>query len=347
MIHTLTYSQALNLAMKHEMEANPDVFAMGVDIADHKRTFGSGKDLVELFGPSRYFSTPVSEAATTGIAIGAALSGLRPIQIHARADFMLLAMNQIVNMASTHSYLSQGQSPLPLTIRCMIGRSWGQGPQHSKAMHSTFAHFPGLKVVMPSTPQDAYSLLRAAIQDDNPVLFFEHRWLYDIEGEVDDGRNISDFARFCYGNLYSAVTIVASSWMVVESLQAARILGENGIIASVIDMRSAAPLHIEHLIDSVNYTGHVIIADNDWAFCGLSSELSAQITEQCWSSLKKPPVRIGFTHTPCPTTRPLETLFYPTAETIVRAAEKLLDLDPIDLSQESFNDYTNRFKGPF
>jgi len=175
MIHTLTYAQALNLAMKHEMEADPNVFAFGVDIADHKRTFGSGKDLVELFGSSRYFSTPVSEAAETGIAIGAALSGLRPVQIHARADFMLLTMNQLVNMASNHSYLSGGKSGVPITIRCMIGRSWGQGPQHSKALHSTFAHFPGLKVVVPSTPQDAYSLLRAAIQDDNPVLFFEDR----------------------------------------------------------------------------------------------------------------------------------------------------------------------------
>jgi len=346
MIHTLTYAQALNLAMKHEMEADPNVFAFGVDIADHKRTFGSGKDLVELFGSSRYFSTPVSEAAETGIAIGAALSGLRPVQIHARADFMLLAMNQLVNMASIHSYLSGGKSPVPLTVRCMIGRSWGQGPQHSKAMHSTFAHFPGLKVVMPSTPQDAYSLLRAAIQDDNPVLFFEHRWLYDIEGEVDDEWEMKlGIARAQRDG--SDISIIASSWMVVEALQAAQILEEIGISVDVVDIQSAVPLDMIEVADSVRYTGHVIIADNDWAFCGLSSEISAQITEQCFSSLKKPPVRIGFTHTPCPTTRPLETLFYPTAETIVRAAEKLLDLDPIDLSNETFNDYQNRFKGPF
>ncbi len=347
MIHTLTYAQALNLAMKHEMKANPDVFAFGVDIADHKRTFGSGKDLVELFGSNRYFSTPVSEAAETGMAIGAALSGLRPVQIHARADFMLLAMNQLINMASIHSYLSEGQSPVPITVRCMIGRSWGQGPQHSKAMHSTFAHFPGLKVVMPSTPQDAYSLLRAAIQDDNPVLFFEHRWLYDIEGEVDDERREIYYSKFVKYSVGHNLTIVASSWMVVEAIQAARILEDNGVGVDVVDIVSAVPFNDGAIINSVRDTQHVIIADNDWAFCGLSSEISAQITEQCFSSLKKPPVRIGFTHTPCPTTRPLETLFYPTAETIVRAAEKLLDLDPIDLSQESFNDYTNRFKGPF
>jgi len=171
-------------------------------------------------------------------------------------------------------------------------------------------------VVMPSTPQDAYSLLRAAIQDDNPVLFFEHRWLYDIEGEVDDEKAI----RHGYPVIRqhgSNLTIVASSWMVVEALQAARILKENGASTTVIDIRYANFSNMEEVFLSVNRRGYVIIADNDWAFCGLSSEISTQITEQCWSSLKKPPVRIGFTHTPCPTTRPLETLFYPTAETLV------------------------------
>jgi len=153
MRHNLSFAEALNLAMVHEMESDPDVFAFGVDCSDFKRTFGSGKGLIERFGPERYFGSPVSEAGATGIAIGAALSGLRPIHIHARADFMLLTMNQLVNMASCKSYLSNGTTGVPLTVRAMIGRSWGQGPQHSKAMHSTYAHFPGLKVALPSNAE--------------------------------------------------------------------------------------------------------------------------------------------------------------------------------------------------
>lgn len=346
MIQTLTYAEALNLAMTHEMEANPDVFAFGVDIGDHKRTFGSGNGLVERFGPERYFSSPVSEAACTGIAIGAALSGLRPVHIHARADFMLLAMNQLVNMASPHSYLSNGTSSAPLTVRTMIGRSWGQGPQHSKAMHSTFGHFPGLKVVMPVTPQDAYSLLRAAIQDDNPVLLFEHRWLYDTSGPVDD-RVTMPLGRSVIRSVGYDLTIVASSWMVVEALQAAEILYAHGVSVAVIDIQSVAPLHMGWIDWSVRKTGRVIIADNDWSFCGLGAEISAQIVEGCMDSLLAPPVRVGFAPVPCPTTRPLETLFYPTARELVRAAEKLLEIPEIDLSQETFNAYEERFKGPF
>ena len=342
----LKFPDAINLAMAKEMETDPTVFAFGVDVQDHKRSFGSGFGMVERFGINRYFGSPLSEAGVTGVAIGAAFCGLRPIHIHARADFALMAMNQLVNMASNKSYLSNGKLKVPLVVRAMIGRSWGQGAQHSKTLHSTLAHFPGLKVVLPASPQDGYSLLRSAIQDDNPVIFLEHRWLYDLVGEVDDELKIplSSSKILRSGN---DITIVSCSWMTVEANQAARILSENGINSEIIDVRTVTPLDSETITNSVNKTGYAVIADNDWKFCGFSAELSAQITEKCFDNLKAPPVRIGLAHVPCPTTRPLEDLFYPSAKEIVKSAEKLLDLPNIDLSGEIFNEYERRFKGPF
>ena len=342
----LKFPEAINLAMTKAMETDPTVFAFGVDVQDHKRSFGSGLGMVERFGIERYFGSPLSEAGVTGVAVGAALCGLRPIHIHARADFVLMAMNQLVNMASNKSYLSKGKLKVPLVVRAMIGRSWGQGAQHSKTLHSVLAHFPGIKVVMPSNPQDAYSLLRSAIQDDNPVVFLENRWLYDLVGEVDDELEVplSSCKVLRPG---SDITIVSCSWMTVEAIQAARILAENGVEAEVVDVRTVAPLDSETVVNSVSKTGYSVVADSDWTFCGFAAELSAQITESCFSSLKAAPVRIGLAHVPCPTTRPLEDLFYPSAKEIVRSAEKLLDLPEIDLSGEIFNEYERRFKGPF
>jgi pyruvate dehydrogenase E1 component beta subunit len=346
MIEKLQFPDAINLAMTKEMEADPTVFAFGVDVPDHKRTFGSGKGMVERFGARRYFGSPLSEAGVTGVAIGAALCGLRPIHIHARADFVLLAMNQLVNMASNKAYLSKGRLRVPLVVRAVIGRSWGQGAQHSKSMHSVFAHFPGLKVVMPSNPQDGYGLLRSAVRDDNPVIFLEHRWLYDLVGEVDDELEVP-LGSCKIQRPGSDVTIVSCSWMTVEAHQAARILAENGVDAEIVDVRTITPLDSATIMRSVMKTGRVVIADYDWTFCGFSAELSAQITESCFDQLKCSPARLGFAHVPCPTTRPLEDLFYPSAREIVRTVERMLGLKEIDLSNEVFNEYERRFKGPF
>ena len=282
----------------------------------------------------------------TGVAIGAALCGLRPVHIHARADFTLLAMNQLVNMASNKHYLSNGKLRVPLVVRAIIGRSWGQGAQHSKSMHGVFAHFPGLKVVLPSTPQDGYSLLRSAIRDENPVIFLEHRWLYDVVGEVDDELAVP-LAACKVQRPGSDVTIVSCTWMSVEAMQAAQILAAHGVEAEIIDVRTVAPLDAPTIMASVRKTGRVVIADNDWTFCGFAAEVAAQITECCFASLKAPPVRLGFAPVPCPTTRPLENLFYPSARHIVQAVEHLLGLPAIDLRGEVFNEYERRFKGPF
>ena len=193
----------------------------------------------------------------------------------------------------------------------------------------------------------AYSLLRSSIQDNNPVIFFEHRWLYDIEGRVDDEQKVSIGDTGVHFLNDPAVTIIATSWMVVEALQAQRVLADHSINSIVIDAYSITPLDIETITCYASFTGRVIIADNDWTNCGFSAEISALITENCFHSLLEPPIRIGFAPVPCPTTRPLENLFYPSAKDIIKAAEDLLHIGHIDLSEEHINTYEDRFKGPF
>ncbi len=343
----ISFRQALTLALRREMESDPEVFVFGLDVPDHKRIFGSTAGLVEQFGPERCFGTPLSEEAMTGVALGAAISGLRPVHVHIRADFMLLAMNQIVNMISNLRYMTGGRLRIPLVIRAVIGRGWGQSAQHSKTLHGILSHFPGLKVVMPSTPQDAYSLLRSSVRDDNPVIFLEHRWLYDVVGEVDEAKAIP-LGLPALRRRGGALTVVSTSWMTVEALKAAEVLSrKQGVELEVVDVRTVSPLDVEPMVESVRKTRHCIVADYDWAFSGFSAELAAQIGHRCFGILKKPVERLGFAHVPCPTTRPLENLFYPSAVHIIRTAEKMLGLSEQDLSGESFYSYEHKFKGPF
>ena len=341
-----TFREALNLAFIKEMEADPKVFMFGLDVADHKRIFGSTWALVERFGPERCFGTPLSEDAMTGVALGAAISGLRPIHVHIRADFVLLAMNQIGNMISNLRYMSGGKLEIPLVIRAVIGRGWGQSAQHSKSLHGVFAHFPGIKVVLPTTPQDAYGLMRSSIRDNNPVIFLEHRWLYDVEGEVDD-QQLVPLGKAAVRKVGSDVTLVCDSWMSVEALKAADVLARSGVEVEIVDVRSVCPLDEETIVDSVKKTRNCVVADYDWTFCGFSAEIAALVSNRCFEQLERPVQRLGFVPTPCPTTRPLENLFYPSAVTIIRSVESMLGLTETNLGGESFYSHEQRFKGPF
>lgn len=343
---TTTYREALSLAVAKEMEQDPSVFIFGLDVPDHKRIFGSTAGLVEKFGLDRVFGTPLSEDAMTGVALGAAISGLRPVHVHIRADFMLLGMNQIANMISNLRYMTAGKLSVPLVIRAVIGRGWGQSAQHSKSLHGVFGHLPGLKVVMPTTPQDAYSLLRASIREDNPVIFMEHRWLYDIHGEVDDELTVP-LGLPHMRRSGKDLTVVCTSWMNVEALKAAEVLSRRGIELEIVDVRTIAPLNPDMIAASVSKTRNCIVADYDWVFCGFGAELAAQIGHRCFGALDRPVERLGFAHVPCPTTRPLENLFYPSAVSIIRTVEKMLKLEEASLSGESFYSYEQRFKGPF
>jgi pyruvate dehydrogenase E1 component beta subunit len=214
-------------------------------------------------------------------------------------------------------------------------------------MYSVFAHIPGLKVILPTTPRDAKGLLISAIRDDNPVICMEHRLLYDVSGEVPEEPFTTSVGVPNILRKGKDISIVAVSWMNVEALKAAEIMHKRGINVEVIDARTIAPLNDDVIVTSVEKTGHCIIADNDWLSCGFSAEVAARISEKCFGKLKSPVQRIGFASTPCPCTRPLENHFYPNAVNIIRAIENKFQLQPIDLSNEDFYSYEKRFMGPF
>ena len=347
MTRKISYCEALNEAMVQEMERDSSVFVYGIGVPDHKRLFGSTIGLVEKFGSDRCFDTPLSEDSMTGFGLGAAINGMRPIHVHMRVDFLLLAMNQLANMVSSYRYVSGGKLSVPMVIRAVIGRGWGQGFQHSKSMYSVFAHIPGLKVALPATPKDAKGMLISSIRDNNPVIFFEHRLLYDIRGEVPEEPFTTPLGQANILREGSDITIVAVSWMNVEASKAAEVMEKRGVSVEVVDLRTAVPLDDKLIAKSVRKTGHCIVADNDWVHCGLSAEVAARVAEICFGELKSPVRRMGFAPTPCPCTRPLENAFYPNAVTIIRAIEQMLNLPTSDLSQENFYDYEHRFRGPF
>src|SRR6185369_7002583 len=343
----ITFEKAVNEAITQEMERDKRVFLFGLDVTDHKKIFGTTQGL-EKFGSERFFGTPLSEDPMTGVALGAAISGLRPIHVHIRVDFLLLAMNQLVNMVAATSYTSAGKLNAPIVIRAVIGRGWGQGPQHSKSLQSMFAHIPGLKVVMPSRPYDAKGLLTAAIQDNNPVIFIEHRWLHYVDGDVPAEPYTVPMGKSHVLRKGKDITIVATSWMNVEAFKAADILSRlHGIEAEIIDVRTIYPLDDITIIKSVKKTGHCIIADYDWEFCGFSAEVAARVSEKCFTALKSPVKRIAFPHVFTPTTRALENKFYPNAITIIREVENKLGLKEADLRGEDFYSWENKFRGPF
>ncbi len=343
----ITYSDAIREATAQEMERDPNIFIYGIGVPDHKAIFGSTVGLQEKFGKERVFDTPIAEDSMTGFGLGTAINGLRPIHVHIRVDFMLLAMNQIANMLSSYNYSTCGQLSVPMTIRTIIGRGWGQGFQHSKTMHSVFAHIPGLKIILPTTAYDAKGMLISAIRDDNPVIVFEHRWLYWQEGEVPEESYSIPIGE---GNILRKgddITIVATSWMNVEAMFAADILEKRGINVEIIDPRTISPLNDELIIKSVKKTGRCIVADNDWLHCGFSAEVATRVSEKCFDNLEKPVKRIGFAEIPCPTARHLENEFYPNAKNIIKDVENMLGLEPMDFTGIEFYSHEKKFKGPF
>lgn len=350
-LRLIRYVDALREAMQQEMQRDERVFVFGLDVDDHKGIQGSTLGLLEKFGSERVFNTPLSEDAMTGVAIGAAMAGLRPIHVHIRMDFMLLCMNQLINMAAKSHYMYNGAVKVPLVVRTMIGRSWGQGGQHSQALHSMFMHVPGLKVVAPSNAHDAKGCLIAAIRDDNPVIFIEHRLLYATEGYVKEDSYEVPFGKARILIPGSDITIVAISHMVMEALRAAKLLENIGIKAEVIDPISLQPLDMETIANSVKKTKRLLIIDNAWLTCGASSEIMTRMMEMFPQGLDGKPLcmaRMGFAHTTCPTTKSLENLFYPNGSTIAEKAYHLIKNEmPERLFQTNEKTEIDAFKGPF
>jgi 2-oxoisovalerate dehydrogenase E1 component len=330
---SLTFAHALKEAVGQSMARDPGVFIMGLGVPDPKGLFGSTQGLRQEFGAARVLDMPASENGMTGVAIGAAIAGLRPIIAHQRVDFAILSMEQIVNQAAKWHYMFAGATRVPLVIRIIIGRGWGQGPQHSQSLQSWFAHVPGLKVVMPATPRDAKGMLIASIEDDSPVVFLEHRWLYGTFGQVPEGIYAVPLGLARIARAGAHVTIVALSYMVVEALRAAEILARAGIEAEVIDVRSLRPLDGATIVESVRRTGHLLVCDTDWVFAGMSSEIVAHVAEHCLGALRAPPRRLGLSDTPIPTTPALSRFCYPRAVDVAHAAAEVLGSDPSQLDR--------------
>lgn len=340
----LNYGQAIHAALAHAMEKDPAVFLMGIGVDDHKAVFGTTKGFVGRFGRKRVFDTPISEGAMTGIAVGAALGGMKPVHIHIRADFLYLAMDQLINNAAKWSSMSGGRASVPLVIRAVIGRSWGQGAQHSQSPQSLLMNVPGLKVAMPTTPADAQGLLLAAIEDPNPVVLLEHRLLYDIVGDVPDPPVAVPFGRAVVRRAGSDLTIVAGAHMAIESLKAAEFLAKHGVSAEIVDPVTLVPLDRAGILRSLAKTGRLLVVDSGWTTCGASAEIAALAAEQGFDSLTAPVRRLGMQPTVCPVSKPLEQAFYPSAKTIAAEAFSMLGRAFPDAPAPEL---TNAFKGPF
>lgn len=344
----LSFVDAIREATEQEMSRDKSVIIFGLDVDDPKAIQGTTKGLLKKFGSKRVFGTPLSEDAMTGAAIGMALAGLRPIHVHIRMDFMMLAMNQIVNVAAKSHYMYGGSVHLPIVIRSMIGRSWGQGAQHSQALYSFFMHVPGLKVVAPTTPYDAKGCLTYAIRDNNPVIFIEHRFLHFQKGIVPKKPYLVPQGKARITAEGKDITLVGISYMQLECLRARGLLESIGIEVEVIDPIWLSPLDIDTIAQSVAKTGRLIVVDHDWISCGASSEIVASVSERLQDKQKIKILRMGYAPVTCPPSPTLEELFYPDAIKIAQAAQELVTGKKNNWVPKQRVDLQDiEFKGPF
>ncbi len=349
----ITYAKSILEATDQCLANDQSVYIMGLGVTDPKGVFGTTVGLEQKHGSHRVMDMPVAENGMTGIAIGSAIVGMRPILTHQRVDFMLLSLDQIINNAAKWHYMFGGKMKVPLVIRLIIGKGWGQGPQHSQSLQALFAHIPGLKVVMPTTPYDAKGLLISAVEDDNPVIYIEHRWLHNIYGDVPEEMYRVEIGKARQVTQGKDLTIVTSSYMTLESMKAAQILKKDGINAEIIDLRTIKPLDEETILESVGKTGRLLVVDGAWQSFGVSAEIIALAAEKLHSQLRSAPARVAFPDVPTPTSRALANHYYPRAINIVNAAARMFELDerteeqlgikhdaPLDVPDKSFT-------GPF
>ena len=325
----ISYVEAINETLHQMIEKDEKVFLIGQGVTSPWYVGNTTVGLIDRFGPERVIDTPVSENGITGAAVGAALAGMRPVLAHPRLDFMYYAMDQIANHAANWHYMFGGQVSVPITIWGIINRGGEQAAQHSQALQAMFMHIPGLKVVMPSTPYDAKGLLVASIEDDNPVVYIDDRWLYNFEGEVPEEIYSVPIGKGIVRREGEDVTVVATSYMAHEAMKAAESLGREGIDAEVIDLRSLKPLDENLLFNSVKKTGRLIIADGGWKTCGVGAEISALVTESIFEHLKAPIMRVSLPDTPAPASSVLERVYYKKAEDIVSTVKKLMEVDHV------------------
>jgi pyruvate/2-oxoglutarate/acetoin dehydrogenase E1 component len=320
---TRTYCQAIREAHAQLLASDPRVFVIGQGLWSPWYAGGSMQDLEKEFGRDRVLDSPVSENATTGLAVGAALAGMRPIVFHPRMDFMLLAVDPIVNQAANWSYIFEGRVKAPVVIRAVINRGGEQGAQHAQALQATFMHVPGLKVVMPATAYDAKGLLVAAVRDGGPVMYIDDRWLYDESGEVPEELYSTPIGSAAIRRKGRSVSVVATSVMVPEALKAAEALAPRGIDCEVIDLRSIKPWDVTSVLESVTHTGRLVVADAAWHTCGVAAEIAATIGELAFGKLRAPITRVTLPDAPTPASRALEQAYFIDTRHVVRAIEEM------------------------
>jgi pyruvate dehydrogenase E1 component beta subunit len=324
---------------------------MGLGVPDPKGVFDTTSHLQSRHGSARVMDMPASENGMTGIAIGSALVGMRPILVHQRIDFAILAMDQMVNQAAKWYYMFGGQQSVPLVVRMIVGRGWGQGSQHAQSLQAWFAHVPGLKVILPATPHDAKGMLIAAVEDSNPVIVIEHRWLFNIEGPVPEGHYRVPLGEARVIRDGADLTIAAVSHMTIEAIRAAEILAQQGIDAEVLDLRSLRPLDRAAIVQSVRKTGRLLAADTGWRSFGAAAEVVAVAVEQAFDALKAPPARVTLPDCSSPSTPALARHFFPRVSDLVNTARGLVGLAPVAVpeppDQPPHDVPDNRFTGPF
>jgi pyruvate dehydrogenase E1 component beta subunit len=324
----ITMREALNQALREEMLRDENVFLMGEEVAAYQGAYKVTKGLLEELGPKRVIDTPITELGFAGLGVGAAMAGLRPIVEFMTFNFSILATDQIINSAAKMLYMSGGQFKIPIVFRGPGGSAFQVSSQHSQALESWFAYFPGLKVVMPSTPADAKGLLKSSIRDDDPVIFIEQERMYGNKGEVPEDEEftiplgIADIKREG-----TDATIVARSLMVPAALKAAEALEKQGVSCEVIDPRTIRPLDIDTIVESVKKTNRVVVAEESHPFCGVGAEISSEIMERAFDYLDAPVKRVSAADVPMPYAKNLENLAIPTVDQIVAAVREVAYLD--------------------
>jgi acetoin:2,6-dichlorophenolindophenol oxidoreductase subunit beta len=324
MMKKLSYAQALNETLSQIMAGDHNVFLIGQGVTSPWYVGSTTTGLIEKFGDHRIIDTPISEGCITGSAVGAALTGMRPIVMHPRMDFMYYGFDQIANHAANWNYMFDGQVKVPLTIWGIINRGGEQAAQHAQALQAMFVHIPGLKVIAPSTPYDLKGLLNSAVYDDNPVVFIDDRWLYDFKENVPTKLYKIPFGKAAVRRPGKDITIIANSFLTHESLKAANSLKRLGIDAEVIDLRTLKPLDYDLIMDSIIKTRKAAVVDGGWRTCGLGAEIAASITEQAFSILTDPVLRISLPDAPAPSSSVLEKIYYPKARSIALSIRKYL-----------------------
>lgn len=320
----ITYAQALNQALREELRADPRVFLMGEDIGLHGGIFRVTADLFGEFGADRIRDTPISESGFVGLGIGAAMAGMRPVVELLFMDFALVAADQIVNQAAKLRYMAGGTLSVPIVIRAQQGGGRGNGAQHSQSFESWMAQIPGLIVVAPATPVDAKGLLKSSIRAGNPVMFIEHKLLYNTKGEVPDGEHVIPIGVAEIKRPGRDVTIVAYSRMLLLAVEAAAQLAEKGIEAEVVDLRTIEPLDMDTIIESVKGTGRLLVVHEAHSNCGLGAEIIARMYEQAPNALVVPARRLGAKHVPIPVAESLENAVLPQTADIVKAVAGMM-----------------------